>query len=64
MLRTESRRRKYPCPFPGCQKVFLTSYGLSKHRLSHEKNRELQKCSRCEKTFQTKEVEEEGRANG
>ncbi|KAK8791674.1 hypothetical protein WA588_001985 [Blastocystis sp. NMH] len=51
----ESRRRKYPCPFPGCQKVFLTSYGLSKHRLSHEKNRELQKCSRCEKTFQTKE---------
>ena len=44
--------------------MFLTSYGLSKHRLYHEKNRELQKCSRCEKTFQTKEVEEEGRANG
>ena len=45
--------RPFPCPFPGCDKGFVTKEQLKNHETTHTKSRKY-KCDQCGKAFAVK----------
>ena len=45
--------KPFPCPFPGCDKGFVTKEQLKNHETTHTKSRKY-KCDQCGKAFAVK----------